>query len=68
MLCSFLFFTLGLMHTLSVVIITKNEERNIERCIGSVLWAGEVIVVDSGSTDATAELSRRLGARVIDRA
>ena len=68
MLCSFLFFTLRLMHTLSVVIITKNEERNIERCIGSVLWAGEVIVVDSGSTDATAELSRRLGARVIDRA
>jgi len=53
------------MHTISAVIITKNEERNIERCITSVRWADEVIVVDSGSTDATAAISARLGARVI---
>jgi len=49
---------------LSVVIIARNEAARIERCIGSVLWADEVIVLDGGSTDATVELARRLGARV----
>jgi glycosyltransferase involved in cell wall biosynthesis len=53
---------------LSVVIITKNEERNIERCISSVRWAGDIVVVDSLSTDRTAEIARSLGARVIERA
>jgi (heptosyl)LPS beta-1,4-glucosyltransferase len=57
-----------IMRTISAVIITKNEERNIERCIRSVLWADEVIVVDAGSTDATAAIGRSLGARVIDHA
>jgi glycosyltransferase involved in cell wall biosynthesis len=56
------------MQTLSVVIITKNEARNIERCLASVQWADEVVVVDAGSTDATAEICRRMGARVIERA
>lgn len=42
------------MHTLSVVIITLNEERNIKRCLDSVvLVADEIIVVDSFSSDAT---------------
>lgn len=53
---------------LSVVIITKNEERNIGRCIASVGWAGEVVVVDSLSTDRTTEIARTMGARVIDHA
>jgi glycosyltransferase involved in cell wall biosynthesis len=38
---------------LSVIIITKNEEKNIERCLKSVKWADEIIVVDSFSTDNT---------------
>ena len=38
---------------LSVVIITKNEADNIEQCLQSVQWADEIILVDSGSTDAT---------------
>ncbi|OGV44401.1 MAG: glycosyl transferase [Legionellales bacterium RIFCSPHIGHO2_12_FULL_42_9] len=38
---------------LSVIIITKNEAHNIERCLKSVQWADEIIVVDSGSTDDT---------------
>jgi glycosyltransferase involved in cell wall biosynthesis len=50
--------------TISVVIITKNEEASIERCLRSVNWANEVIVLDSGSTDRTVEISQELGARV----
>ncbi len=46
------------MEKLSVVIITKNEENNIGRCLKSVEWADEIIVVDSGSTDKTAEICR----------
>lgn len=49
---------------ISVVVITKNEEANIERCLRSVDWADEVVVLDSGSTDRTVEISRELGARV----
>jgi glycosyltransferase involved in cell wall biosynthesis len=50
--------------TLSVVIIARNEAARIERCIASVRWADEVVVLDGGSTDATVELARALGARV----
>ena len=44
---------------LSVIIITKNEQDNIENCLESVKWADEIIVVDSGSTDSTEEICRR---------
>lgn len=50
---------------LSITIITKNEEPNIERCINSVRWADEVIVVDADSTDRTVEIAQRLNATVI---
>ncbi len=43
---------------LSVVIITHNEEENIRECLESVLWADEIIVVDSDSTDRTEEICR----------
>ena len=49
---------------LSVVVITKNEEAVIGRCLESVSWADERIVVDSGSTDRTLEICRGLGAQV----
>ena len=43
--------------SLSAVIITKNEERNIERCLNSLIGvADEIVVVDSMSTDATADI------------
>ena len=50
---------------LSVIVITLNEEACIERCLRSVSFADEIIVVDSGSTDQTCEIARALGARVI---
>ena len=54
------------MPRLSLIVITKNEEASIARCIGSVPSADEIIVVDNGSTDRTAAIARSLGARVID--
>ena len=54
------------MIRLSVVIITFNEERNIERCIRSVQEvADEVIVVDSFSTDQTESICKKYGVRFI---
>jgi glycosyltransferase involved in cell wall biosynthesis len=49
----------------SVVILTKNEAVNIGRCIASVSWAAQVIVLDSGSTDDTVERAARAGAEVV---
>ncbi|MEO8042003.1 MAG: glycosyltransferase family 2 protein [Acidobacteriota bacterium] len=49
---------------ISAVIITYNEERNIEDAIRSVSWADEVLVVDSESTDRTRALAESLGAHV----
>jgi len=49
---------------LSVVIITKNEEKNIVLCLKSVAWADEVIVLDSGSTDRTVSLCKEYGCKV----
>jgi glycosyltransferase involved in cell wall biosynthesis len=51
--------------TLSVVVLTRNEAENIERCLKSVQWADEIVVVDAESTDGTPEIAERLGARVI---
>jgi (heptosyl)LPS beta-1,4-glucosyltransferase len=49
------------------VVISKDEEPNIERCLRSVAWARERIVVDAYSRDRTPELARAAGARVIQR-
>jgi glycosyltransferase involved in cell wall biosynthesis len=51
---------------LSVVVLTLNEEPNICRCVASVAWADQVVVVDSGSTDGTVPLARAAGAEVVD--
>jgi glycosyltransferase involved in cell wall biosynthesis len=52
---------------ISATIITFNEAENIRAACESVSWADEVLVVDSGSTDATREVARDCGARVIER-
>src|SRR5438132_8008716 len=51
----------------SVVVITKDEERNIERCLRTVDWAAETVVVDAHSTDQTREKAKAMGARVVER-
>lgn len=50
---------------ISATIITFNEASNIKAACESVAWAGEVVVVDSNSTDATREIAEACGARVI---
>jgi glycosyltransferase involved in cell wall biosynthesis len=52
------------LSTLSVIVITRNEQANIEACLESVAFADELIVVDSGSVDATTDLARNWGAKV----
>jgi glycosyltransferase involved in cell wall biosynthesis len=49
---------------LSLIVITKNEEMAIARCLRSANFADEIVVVDGASTDKTAEIARTLGARV----
>jgi glycosyltransferase involved in cell wall biosynthesis len=55
------------MPSLSVVILTKNEEKNIAACLEGVAWADEMLVLDSSSTDRTVTLAREHGARVEQR-
>ena len=57
------------MSTVSVLILTRNEEKHIRACIESCLSvADEVIVIDDGSTDQTVAIAEELGARVIPHA
>ncbi len=51
-------------NTLSVVLITLNEAANLPRTLASVRGLGDIIVVDSGSTDATFDIARKFGAQV----
>lgn len=53
---------------LSLVVITKNEESNIRRCLESVPFAGEILVMDSFSTDKTCEVAQSMGAKVLQEA
>lgn len=46
------------MNKISVIIITKDEEKNISDCLKSVEWADEIIVIDAESNDKTVELAK----------
>ncbi|MDE2483912.1 MAG: glycosyltransferase family 2 protein [candidate division NC10 bacterium] len=48
----------------SVLVITRNEEENIQQCLESVIWADEIVVVDALSEDHTVEISRRFTDKV----
>ncbi len=50
--------------SISVLVPTLNEERNIDKCLASLSWADEVWVVDSFSTDRTIEIAKEMGAKV----
>src|SRR3989339_985927 len=52
---------------ISVIILTKNEERNIKKAIKSVSFCNEIIVIDDDSTDKTIELAKSEGAKVYER-
>jgi len=49
---------------LSVVIITRNEEKNIKDCLETLKWCDEVIVVDDKSEDKTSQIAKEMGAKV----
>ena len=53
--------------SVAAVVITKNEERNIEVCLASLRWTDEIIVVDAESTDRTVEIARRFTPHVFVR-
>ena len=53
------------MTKLSIVIVAKNESKNIYECVRSAAFADEILVVDSGSTDDTISLAKSAGARII---
>ena len=50
----------------TAVVLTRDEEVNIARCLASVGWADQTVVVDSGSADQTVPLARSLGADVVE--
>lgn len=54
------------MNRISLVVVTLNEEANIVRCLESVRFADEIIVVDSHSVDRTLELARRFTSKVYE--
>ena len=53
---------------LSVAIITKNEEENIRACLQSVAFARQIVIVDSGSTDATLKIAAEFGCEIYNEA
>lgn len=52
------------MTPISVVMIVKNEESIIRRCLKAAAWADEIVVQDTGSSDRTPQICKELGAKV----
>jgi glycosyltransferase involved in cell wall biosynthesis len=52
------------MPKISAVVLTKNEEPNLPRCLGAINWVDEILVLDSGSSDGTVEIAQKFGAKV----
>ena len=53
--------------SISVLILTLNEEANLPRCLSGLQWCDDIVVLDSFSTDATGEIATNAGARFIQR-
>lgn len=56
------------MHKLSIALITKNEETTIARCLESLKWADEIVVLDGYSTDKTVEICRKYTDKIYQKA
>jgi glycosyltransferase involved in cell wall biosynthesis len=54
-------------YDVSVLILTMNEEKNLEQCLRAVSWSDDIVVFDSFSTDRTVEIAKGSGARVLQR-
>ena len=52
---------------ISAIVLTKNEEKNIKRCLISLRFVDEIIVIDDMSTDSTAAIAKKMGAKVFFR-
>lgn len=50
--------------TISAVVLTKNEEKNIEKCLRSLYWCDEIVVIDDCSQDKTVKIAQKMGVRV----
>ena len=55
------------MEPISAALITNNEEANVEEALQSLAWADEIVVADSGSTDATVDICRRYTDKIFRR-
>ncbi len=53
--------------SVSILILTLNEESNIAACLDSLAWSDDIVVFDSGSTDATCRIAQEHGARIVSR-
>lgn len=54
--------------SVSALLLTRNEEINLPRCLDALSWCDDIVVVDSFSTDRTVEIARAMGTRVFQRA
>lgn len=52
------------MPTLGIALITKNAAAQLDACLAAVAWADKIVVLDSGSTDATLEIAAKHGAQI----
>ncbi|MGA6828433.1 glycosyltransferase family 2 protein [Nitrospira sp. NS4] len=53
--------------SVSILILTLNEEANLPECLGSVQWSDDIVVLDSFSSDGTVKIAEGMGARVVQR-
>ncbi|MGA3181401.1 MAG: glycosyltransferase family 2 protein [Terracidiphilus sp.] len=51
---------------ISVIILTRNEEADLPKCLGSLCWCDDLHLVDSGSSDQTVNIARRFGAHIYE--
>lgn len=58
---------IAMNNLISVLILTLDEELNLHRCLESLKWCKDVVILDSGSSDATQTIATDWGARVVER-